>query len=98
MMASVRASVINQARVAASRGGGRADDIDDGVVTQLVRCARLSPDAADTLEWALDALDAHGTTGADEVACRLLRAARARLDSAGGADSGGHRARQPVWV
>jgi hypothetical protein len=82
-MASVRASVVNQARMAASqlqRPTGGA--VDGGAVEQLLRCARLSPDPAHTLEWALDSLRAHPVSGNDHVACQLLRAARARLDAA----------------
>jgi hypothetical protein len=81
-MASVRASVVNQARMAASRlplrdGAGVVDGV---AVEQLLRCAQLSPNPARTLEWALDSLRAHPVGGTDLVACQLLRAARARLE------------------
>jgi hypothetical protein len=84
-MASVRASVVNQARMAASRLPLRADSgdaIDGGIVEQLLRCASLSPDPAHTLEWALDSLRAHPVGRADHLAYQLVRAARARLDTA----------------
>ena len=84
-MASVRASVVNQARMAASRLPLRvdgADAVDGGVVDQLLRCARLSPDPAHTLELALDSLRARPVGRADHLACQLVRAARARLDAA----------------
>jgi hypothetical protein len=83
-MASVRASLMTQARRAAQRLDARTlDPATSGpAVEQLVRCARLSPDAAHTLEWALDTLGAHATNRADTAACQLLRAARARLDTA----------------
>jgi hypothetical protein len=83
-MASVRASVVNQARMAASRLPLRADGghaIDGGTIDQLLRCASLSPDPARTLEWALDSLRARPVGRADELACQLVRAARARLDA-----------------
>lgn len=83
-MASVRASLMIQARRAAQRLDARA--VDPGAagpaVEQLVRCARLSEDAAHTLDWALHTLGAHATDRADTAACQLLRAARARLDAA----------------
>lgn len=85
-MASVRASVLNQARMAASAlvaPGGIAADCP--AVDRLVRCAELSSNAAQTLEWAVQTLRAHRVGRADDVACQLLSAARARLD-----------ARQPV--
>jgi hypothetical protein len=89
-MASVRASVVNQARMAASRlplrTGG--DAIDSGVVDQLLRCAQLSPDPAHTLEWALVTLRTHPVGRADQVACQLVQAARIRLNAAA-------QARQP---
>lgn len=76
-MASVRASLMTQARMA----GQRIDAVsaDSPVVDQLVRCAQLSQDATQTLEWALDTLRAHGTDRADGTACELLRAAIARV-------------------
>ena len=84
-MASVRASVVNQARLAASRlsmHAGEVDATDSPAVEQLLRCARLSQDAARTLEWALESLCAHPTDNADDLACQLLRAALARLNDA----------------
>jgi hypothetical protein len=82
-MASVRASLMTQARMAAQLLDART--VDPGpsspAVEQLVRCARLSQDAAHTLEWALHTLRAHATSRADTTACHLLRAARARLDT-----------------
>lgn len=83
-MASVRASLMTQARLAAQRLDARIVDpgASDPAVEQLIRCARLSPDAIRTLEWALDTLRAHATDRADTTACQLLRAARARLDTA----------------
>lgn len=83
-MASVRASLMTQARMAAQRLEARATDAGTAspAVEQLVRCARLSQDAARTLEWALETLDAHASDRADTRACQLLRAARARLDAA----------------
>lgn len=84
-MASIRASLMTQARKAAQRLDARATDAvaSTPAVEQLVRCAQLSPDAAHTLEWALDTLRAHPTNRADTTACQLLRAARARLDATG---------------
>ena len=81
-MASVRASVVNQARMAASRMSVHGGGVDGGAVEQLLRCARLSPNPAHTLEWALDSLRAHPVGGADHLACELLQAARARLQAA----------------
>lgn len=81
-MASVRASIVNQARMAASSltmDAGAEDADDNPVVEQLLRCARLSENADQTLEWALHTLRAHGAGRADHIACQLLRAARARL-------------------
>jgi len=84
-MASVRASLMTQARRAAQRLDARTTDPGPSgpAVEQLVRCARLSEDAALTLEWALETLRAHATDRADTTACQLLRAARARLDAVG---------------
>jgi hypothetical protein len=83
-----------QARRAAQRLDARA--VDPGAagpaVEQLVRCARLSQDAAHTLDWALDTLGAHATNRADSTACQLLRAARARLDAATPGTPAGHAA------
>lgn len=83
-MASVRASLLTQARMAALRLDARTVDpgTSSPAVDQLVRCARLSQDAASALEWAFDTLRAHATSRADTTACQLLRAARARLDTA----------------
>lgn len=79
-MAGVRASVMKQAQLAASGLGSRpASAVDERVLDQLVRCARLSPDAELTLERALHTLAAHGTRASDQVACQLLAAARDRL-------------------
>lgn len=104
-MASVRASVMNQARLAAQRLDVRADGavpIAGPVVDQLVRCARLSQDAAHTLEWALHTLRAHSTGRADKVACELLRAAQERLDAVGSAVDNDAAATDPrqslAWV
>jgi len=84
-MASVRASLMTQARRAAQRIDARAAEPGptNPAVEQLVRCAQLSEDAAHTLEWALETLRAHATNHADTTACQLLRAARARLETAG---------------
>lgn len=80
-MASVRASLLTQARQAAQHlDATTTDGVPDWrTVDQLVRCARLSPDAEHTLDWALASLVAHSTDSRDRVACQLLRAARARL-------------------
>jgi D-alanyl-D-alanine dipeptidase len=88
-MASVRASVMTQAQAAARRLGAVPEDpASTPIVQQLVRCARLSPDAEHTLDWALATLHAHASAASDEVACELLRAARARLErSATGAST-----------
>lgn len=63
--------------------GARVDDsaATEQSVAQLVRCAQLSQDAARTLEWALETLQVHGAQQADQRACQLLGAARARLDA-----------------
>lgn len=81
-MASVRASVMTQAQAAARRLGPVPEDAvaRAPVIDQLVRCAQLSPDAARTLDWALATLRAHANVRSDQVACHLLRAARARLE------------------
>lgn len=82
-MASVRASVMNQARTAASilgRGSDQVDARDCAAVDRLVRCAELSEDAQRTLEWAADTLRAHPSNHTDQLACELLTAARDRLD------------------
>jgi hypothetical protein len=82
-MASVRASVVNQARMAASRVPQSTDGgavVESGAIEQLLRCARLSPNPVRTLEWALESLRTHPVAGTDQVACQLLRAARARLE------------------
>jgi hypothetical protein len=71
--------------MAASRLSLRAGEIDatdSPAVEQLLRCARLSQDAAHTLEWALESLRAHPVGNVDHIACQLLRAARARLNDA----------------
>ena len=79
-MASVRASVMTQAQAAARRLGAVPEDPASApCVEQLVRCAQLSQDAEHTLDWALATLHAHATVATDEVACQLLRAARARI-------------------
>lgn len=82
-MAGVRASVMNQARMAGRRLGADCDDsaASEQSIAQLVRCAQLSQNAAQTLEWALATLLAHGGETSDPRACQLLRAARARLDT-----------------
>lgn len=81
-MASVRASLMTQARMAAQRiDTDTADAAMNPVVEQLVRCAKLSQDAGRTLEWAHDTLRAHGNDRADGAACQLLRAAIARIDT-----------------
>lgn len=82
-MASVRASLLTQARTAAQHLDAPAAEVmtTSPAVEQLVRCAQLSEDAARTLEWALHTLRAHSADTADRAACQLLRAARARLDS-----------------
>lgn len=77
-MAGVRASVISQAREAASDLGEDIDP-DCAAVDRLVRCASLSPDARQTLQWAADTLRAHPSDHTDELACELLTVARARL-------------------
>ena len=81
-MASVRASLMTQARMAAQRSHtGSADAAGDPAVAQLVRCARLSQDATRTLQWALETLRTHGNERADGAACELLRAAIAEVDA-----------------
>lgn len=91
--------MINQARLAAARVSSGVDGAHERAVDRLVRCARLAPDAADTLEWAAGTLDTHGATSSDEVACRLLRAARARLDARAGESAKGRRSRErPAWI
>jgi hypothetical protein len=83
-MASVRASIINQARTAASTlvaHGGVIDATDCPAIDQLVRCARLSEDAERTLDWAFSTLHAHSGDRADQLACQLVKAARAHLDA-----------------
>jgi hypothetical protein len=89
-MASVRASLMTQARVAAQHMEAHVTNATatTPAVEQLVRCAQLSEDAARTLEWALHTLRAHGTDRADTAACQLLRAARARLEAAAPASTG----------
>lgn len=79
-MASVRASIMKQARTAASGLALGADAGDCPAIDQLLRCAMLSEDAAHTLEWAADTLRARGGDRGDQLACQLLTAARARLD------------------
>ena len=91
-MASVRASLVTQARVAAQRLD--AASADHPAVDQLVRCARLSPDADRELDWALTALAAHSVDSHDRVACQLLRAARARLDHT---DASRQRSARLAW-
>ena len=107
-MASVRASIMSQARQAAARLATDAREvnaIDSPAVDQLVRCASLSEDAVHTLEWAVETLRAHSVGTADQLACQLLRAARARLDTrpapAAPASSAGERTRRSrslAWV
>jgi hypothetical protein len=80
-MASVRASIVNQARVAASAPTAAGDATDCPAIDRLLRCAKLSGDPARTLEWAFDTLRAHSSSRADQLACQLLQAARARLDA-----------------
>src|SRR5688572_14724312 len=84
-MASVRASVVNQARMAAFGLASPSGDLDAPpdcpAIDQLVRCARLSENADQTLEWAMQTLRAHSTSRVDQLAFQLLRAARARLDA-----------------
>ncbi|MBW3603565.1 MAG: hypothetical protein KY460_01435 [Actinobacteria bacterium] len=69
--------------MAGRRLGADRDDsaASEQSIAQLVRCAQLSQNAAQTLEWALDTLLAHGGEASEPRACQLLRAARARLDS-----------------
>jgi len=80
-MASVRASIMKQARTAASALPPGADAGDCPAIDQLLRCAMLSEDAALTLEWAADTLRARGGGRGDHMACQLLTAARGRLDA-----------------
>lgn len=96
-MASVRASVIKQARAAASVLGVDVDPDDCAAVDRLVRCASLSPDAQRTLQWAADTLRAHPSDHTDQLACELLTVARARLDAqpSGVADS--PKSRSLAW-
>lgn len=79
-MASVRASLVTQARMAARHLDGAADTTTHPAVGQLVRCAQLSPDATHALRWARHSLEVHGVGRADRTACRLLDAAIDRLD------------------
>jgi hypothetical protein len=83
-MASVRASLMTQARMAARHLDGAADTADHPAVERLVRCAQLSQDATRTLEWALQSLRLHGVDHADSTACQLLDAAIAKLDDRAG--------------
>jgi hypothetical protein len=83
-MASVRASLMTQARMAARHLDGAADTADHPAVEQLVRCAQLSQDATRTLEWALHSLQLHGVDHADSTACQLLDAAIAKLGDRSG--------------
>ncbi|CAN5921080.1 hypothetical protein BH23ACT10_BH23ACT10_12980 [soil metagenome] len=94
---------MNQARTAARQLDRVADDgtASARTVAQLVRCARLSPNAAQTLGCALATLQAHGDEATDQYACQLLRAARARVDAgvniAGPTDPDGP-ARPMAWL
>lgn len=99
-MASVRASIVNQARIAASALNADGDATDCPALDQLVRCAKLSGDPARTLEWAFDTLRAHGSSRADQLACQLLMAARARLDAQRGTQMNRETAPAPsfAWI
>jgi len=99
-MASVRASIISQARIAASalvtRDGG-IDASECPAIDQLVRCARLSEDAERTLDWAFSTLHAHSDDRADQLACQLVKAARAHLDAQRAVPHVDH-APAPAWI
>lgn len=97
-MASVRASIVNQARLAASALTADVDTADCPAIDQLLRCAKLSEDAARTLEWAFGVLHAHSSDRADQVACELLQAARARLDAQPVTTRPNRPARSFAWI
>ncbi|HEX6256181.1 MAG TPA: hypothetical protein VFZ70_10275 [Euzebyales bacterium] len=87
-MASVRASLITQARMAARHLDGATATANHPAVDRLVRCAQLSQDATRTLEWALESLQLHGVDRTDSAACQLLGAAIAKLGSRAGNSAG----------
>lgn len=74
---------MKQARTAASRlaAGGSGAPCDCPAVDQLLRCAKLSEDAAHTLDWALESLRVHGRDHTDQLAYQIVQAARSRLDT-----------------